>query len=126
MQIFLFIALFIAVLAVVFAVQNTAPALVSFFVWEFNGSLALVLLVSLAVGALISFFFSLPANIKTRWTIRQQRKKINELEAKLTASQEDIDVLQRKLDQLQKIEELNPPGETQVVYSPETADTDKK
>ncbi len=126
MQIFLFIALVIAVFAVVFAVQNTAPALVSFFVWEFNGSLALVLLVSLAVGALISFFFSLPANIKTRWTIRQQRKKINELEAKLTVSQEDIDVLQKKLDHLQKIEELNPPGETQVVSYPETSDTDKK
>ncbi len=117
MQIFLFFALFIAVLAVVFAVQNTAPANVSFFIWKFNGSLALVLLVSLAAGALISFFFSLPANIKTRWTIRQQRKKLNELEADLEASQEDLEVLQQKLDQLQKIDELHKPIDTQVVTS---------
>ena len=126
MQIFLFVALFIAVLAVVFAVQNTAPAIVSFFLWKFNGSLALVLLVSLAAGALISFLVSLPANLKTRWTIRQQRKKLNELEANLAASQEDLEVLQQKLDELQKFDELHRPEETPVVASIDAQETDKK
>ncbi len=126
MQIFLFFALFIAVLAVVFAVQNTTPASVSFFVWKFNGSLALVLLVSLAAGALISFFFSLPTNIKTRWTIRQQRKKLNDLEANLAASQEDLEVLQQKLDQLQKIEDLHQPGSTPVSATPDSPEPSKE
>ena len=117
MQIFLFFALFIAVLAVVFAVQNTAPVIVSFVIWKFNGSLALVLLVSLAAGALISFFVSLPGNLKTRWTIRQQKKKLNELEANLAAKQEDLNVIQQKLDQLQKVDVVYQPVETQVVAS---------
>ncbi len=83
MQIFLFFALFISVLAVVFAVQNNAPVTVAFAAWNYSGSLALVLLVTLLVGALISFFFSLPSNIKTRWTLRQQRKKITEMDTKM-------------------------------------------
>lgn len=53
MQIFLFFALFIAVIAVVFAIQNTSPTTVSFITWKFNGSVALVLLIALAAGALI-------------------------------------------------------------------------
>jgi putative membrane protein len=126
MQIFLFFALFIAVLAVVFAVQNTASTIVSFFIWKFNGSLALVLLVSLAAGALISFFFSLPTNIKTRWTIRQQRRKMNELEANLADRQEDLEVLQQKLDQFQSIGVSPQPGDSQVVASVDTQETKKE
>ena len=76
MQIFLFIALIIAVLAVLFAVQNTALATVSFAFWKTDAPLALVLLVAVAAGSLISFFVSLPSNLRTRWAIRQQRKKI--------------------------------------------------
>jgi len=54
MQIFLFFALIISLLAVIFAVQNTAPVTVSFAIWKFPGSLALVLLAALAAGSLIS------------------------------------------------------------------------
>ena len=75
MQIFLFVALFISVLAVVFAVQNNAPVTVTFAAWNYSGSQALVLLVTLLVGALISFFFSLPSKIRTRWALRQSAKK---------------------------------------------------
>jgi uncharacterized integral membrane protein len=78
MQIFLFIALIIAVLAVFFALQNSDPVTIKFAVWELNSSLAFVLLLALLAGALISFLFSLPSNLRARWTIRQQRKKLNE------------------------------------------------
>ena len=66
MQIFLFFALIIAVLAVFFALQNSDPVTLKFAVWEFNSSLAFVLLLALLAGALISFFFSLPSNLKRR------------------------------------------------------------
>lgn len=101
MQIFLVFALFIAILAVIFAIQNNAPATVSFAVWEFQGSLALMLMVSLIAGVLISIFVSLPANLKARWTIRQQRKKMAELEHNLTDLRLQLDTLQAKLNQLQ-------------------------
>jgi putative membrane protein len=101
MQIFLFFALFIAVLAVIFAIQNTAPTTVSFAVWKYNGSLALVLLISLAAGALISFFFSLPANIKTRLTIRQQRKKMNDMENEMKELRDQLEETQIMVEKLQ-------------------------
>jgi len=97
MQIFLFLALIISVLAVIFAVQNNDPATVSFAMWKFNGSLALILLVAVAAGALISFFVSLPTNLKTRWTIRQQRKRLSELESSLATVRGQLEEAQKML-----------------------------
>lgn len=97
MQIFLFFALVIAALAVVFALQNSASAEVTFLTWRADTSLALVLLISLAAGALISFLFSLPANIKARWTIRQQRKRITDMESQLTQSNAELDQVKSRM-----------------------------
>lgn len=83
MQFFLFIALVIAALAILFAAQNNDPAIVTFLFWEFESSLALVLVLSLLAGALISFFVSLPTNLRVRWSLRNQKKKISELEKSL-------------------------------------------
>jgi putative membrane protein len=83
MQFFLFIALVIAALAILFAAQNNDPAIVKFLFWEFESSLALILVLSLLTGAVISFFVSLPTNLKVRWSLRNQKKKNNELEKSL-------------------------------------------
>jgi len=113
MQIFLFIALFIAVLAVIFAVQNSATTQVSFLTWHSNSSLALILLISLAAGALISFFISLPSNIKARWTIRQQRKRLTEFENSLSEYKLNLEEAQKKLAQIQTDADMKvlPPSE---------------
>ena len=109
MQIFLFFALIISVLAVIFAIQNNDPTTVTFAVWKYNGSLALVLLVAVAAGSLISFFVSLPSNLKTRWTLRQQRKKLTELETSLAT-------VRGELEEAQKIiNEANQPAQPPVV-----------
>ena len=106
MQIFLFFALIIAVLAVFFALQNSDPATVKFAVWEFNSSLAFVLLLAMLAGALISFLFSLPSNMKARWTIRQQRKKLGEYETNLAQVKAKLDEADNKM-----LAEQPPPGE---------------
>ena len=95
MQVFLFFALFIAILAIIFAIQNNDTTTVSFFIWNTDGSLALVLLITLAVGALISVLASLPSNIKSRWAVRNLRKKITELEA-------NLEELRTQLEEAQK------------------------
>jgi putative membrane protein len=113
MQIFLFFALFISVLAVIFAIQNNAPTTVSFAIWTFNGSLALVLLVAVAAGSLISFFVSLPSNLKARWTIRQLHKKLTELENSQAT-------LRDQLEQAQKVaSEANQPAQPPAAELPE-------
>lgn len=102
MQIFLFFALIIAILAILFAVQNNAPVEVTFAVWNFEGSLALVLLVAMAAGAVISFFASLPTNIKVRWTLRNQTKKMAQLEADLAEHKQKVEETQKSAQELEK------------------------
>ena len=99
MQIFLFFALAIAILAILFAVQNNEPATVSFLAWEFKGSLALILLITLAAGALISFFASMPNNIRIRWAVRTQRKKMNEMEASLAEQKAKLEEAEKKTEE---------------------------
>jgi hypothetical protein len=71
-------------------------------VWQFQGSLALSLLVALAAGALASFFASLPAIIRGRLTLRSQRKKITELEASLSDHKARLAQAQQRLAELEK------------------------
>ena len=83
MQLQLIVAIIVAILAVVFALQNAVPITVSFLTWRFESSLALVLLITLALGILMSLLVSVPSMIKTRKMISSQKKKIQELESGL-------------------------------------------
>lgn len=87
MQVFIIIALIIAVLAVIFALQNLTAVTVTFFIWKFDGSLALVLLLSVVVGVLISLLASLPGLIRGKWTVASQRKKLAALEGERSENQ---------------------------------------
>ena len=91
MQIFLFFALFISILAIIFAVQNNDTTTVSFLFWETDGSVALILLISIAVGALISFLASLPTNIKYRLEIRNLRKQLSALESEVRSNKVEFE-----------------------------------
>ena len=82
-QLFLIIALFIAISAVIFALQNSIPVTVSFLIWKFESSLALVLLISLGLGVLVSFLLSIPTMIKRNRSISNYKKRIQELEEKI-------------------------------------------
>lgn len=97
MQIFVFLALFIAVIAVIFALQNTLPVTISFLFWQFHGSLALVLLVALAVGAVISFLASLPTLLRGQWSMRKLRKQAAELESNLNDHKQRLEEAQNRL-----------------------------
>ncbi len=101
MQIFLFFALIISLLAVIFALQNPEMTTITFF-GKFTGSLALIVLVAVAAGALISFFASLPTNLKTRWALRQQRKKIVELETSLATTRGQLEEAQKIISDANK------------------------
>jgi len=83
MQLQLIVAIIVAILAVVFALQNAVPIIVSFLTWRFESSLALVLLITLALGIIMSLLVSVPSMIKRRKMISSQKKKIQELESGL-------------------------------------------
>lgn len=83
MQLFLIIGFIIAVIAVIFAVQNAFPVTVTFFIWKFEGSLALVLLLTFLFGFLTSLLTSSPAAIKRRLTISNLRKELEKIKREL-------------------------------------------
>lgn len=83
MIIFLVAVLFIAILAVVFAVQNPAEVTVTFLTWKFESTLALVLLLTFALGVILGLAVSVSAVIRRSWAISSQKKKIAQLEKSL-------------------------------------------
>ena len=80
MQYLLILALVIAVLSVVFALQNAVVIPVSLLFWEVRSSLALVLLVTLALGIVVGLLAMAPSLIKRSIKISQQHKKIKQLQ----------------------------------------------
>ena len=73
-----------------FAVQNTTMVTVYFFVWQFSSSLALVLLLSLAIGVILSLLLSLPRIQSKNWQIIKLKKRINEQEKEKETIKEQI------------------------------------
>ncbi len=80
MQLLTIVAMLFGATSVVFALQNNVPVAVSFLLWHFDGSLALVLLIAMALGALIVALVSTPSTVRRQWTINRQQKHIEELE----------------------------------------------
>ena len=81
MQLSVIVAIVIAIAGVMFAVQNTVPATVVFLLWRFDGSLGVIMLFALALGALIVALVSTPATLRSNWVIRRQRKEIDSLKS---------------------------------------------
>ncbi len=88
MQIFLLIAALIAVLAVIFALQNAVPITVSFLFWQVKSSLALILIVAFIAGLITSFLFNILSNIKRNRATASQEKEIEETKKEVTTVQE--------------------------------------
>jgi len=99
MQVFLLVALLVAALAVLFAVQNTEIVTVDFLFWSFQGSLALILLVALAAGAIASSLASIPSLFRSHRFGGAQRRRVEELEAEV----------QRLHEQLVRVKPPEPP-----------------
>ena len=135
MQIMLILALCVALVAVVFAVSNTAVTQVEFLgITIYQGSLALVLLLSILVGVLISMLVSSPSMVRNRLTIRslnkqlvQLQKELDEQAAKLLDTQKQLKAVEDELAAErqpaleEKAAEAAPEEETPVASETETS-----
>ena len=83
MQLGLIIGILFAIMAALFAMQNIVPVVVSLGFWSFEGSLALVLLMTLGLGALIAGLLSSPAMIRRQWNTSKLARQVADLERKL-------------------------------------------
>ena len=87
----LLLALLITVAALVFAFQNAGPARVSFLVWQFQSSLALVLVVSFAAGLVSGVLLVLPARIRAGLAAASQKRELANLNRRLTECQSKLE-----------------------------------
>jgi uncharacterized integral membrane protein len=110
MQILLIFSFIIAFVAIIFAIQNTAITPIRFLLWESEGSLALILFISLVAGALISYLATTPTQIKRRMTISNQRKRISEVEGQLASTQEELGQAQGQIKEIEQQKEAELPS----------------
>jgi uncharacterized integral membrane protein len=81
MQLMLIVGIVFAIGAVLFALQNNVPVTVTFALWRFDSTLAVVLLIALGLGALIAALVSTPTVIRGQWGGARLRRQAAGLEA---------------------------------------------
>lgn len=86
MYFFLFLALIIAILLVLFAVQNPVYITVSFFSWQADGSLVFILTSVFAAGLLTGVLMALPSIFRKSFAVREHKRKIKQLEKHMIES----------------------------------------
>jgi uncharacterized integral membrane protein len=78
-QFVFYIALLISAISVIFALQNVSEVIVHFLFWQFQGSLAFLLLLSFFLGVLASLLAAVPARFKYSRALAERNNKIKEL-----------------------------------------------
>ena len=79
MQVQLILILIFAIIVAAFAIQNTMAVVIRFLFWEANLSLVLVILGSIALGALFIYLVDLVRQIKVKREIKEFNRQIAEL-----------------------------------------------
>lgn len=97
MQLILIFGITIAIGSVMFALQNNVPVTVTFAIWRFDSSLAMVLLLALGLGVIIAALISSPAVIRSQWTISRLRRQLSGLEGDKTVLAQRINNLEKEL-----------------------------
>jgi len=115
MQLMLILGIVFAIGAVWFALQNTVSVAVTLALWQFEGSLALVLLVALGLGVLIMGLLSSPAVIRGQWTSARLRRQVIDLERQVAEQRTRNHDLGVELARLTHVSEAAEPTEKPYV-----------
>lgn len=99
MQLLFILGIVFAIAAVTFALQNNASVTVAFGFWHFDSSLAVVLLLAIGLGALITGLVSTPSMIKAQWDRARLRRQVTKLEEDNAALERRIRALESQLPQ---------------------------
>ena len=79
----LILALILAIIVTIFAVQNNKPENITFLAWSIEGSLALILMITFALGIIIGLLVSTPAWIRRVRQSADLKRKFQGLEKEL-------------------------------------------
>ena len=87
---FVILGVVLGVVSVVFVSQNTDVVTVSFLTRQFEGSLALVLLLTLISGAAVTLLVLLPSFIRDSFLFNSVKREKKDLEAELAAAKQAL------------------------------------
>ena len=87
----------LGILLAIFVLQNNVAVAVSFLFWRFESTLALVLLLSLAVGVVTVVLVTIPSNWRRRGTLSRHRKELTEMQTRLEEQKQKIATLEESL-----------------------------
>ena len=79
MQAKLIVGLIIAILVIIFTIQNQVSLDINFFFWTFNLPLSITIFFSLLLGVLITFCIGLGGRLKLNRELKAKSDKISEL-----------------------------------------------
>ncbi|MEN9647283.1 MAG: Lipopolysaccharide assembly protein domain [Candidatus Parcubacteria bacterium] len=85
MFIFLILGILLGALTVIFALQNVVTITVTFFTWHITGSLALILIVAVIAGLVMSTLVAFPGIMRNHFQLMSLRKQVKKLEEELAA-----------------------------------------
>ncbi len=86
-----------AILGVAFAMQNNVPVSVNFLVWRFDSTLAMILLIAIAFGAVVVALLTTPMTLKRQWQTSRLRRQIQDLEKTSELQRSRIAELERQI-----------------------------
>jgi putative membrane protein len=79
-MIHLILTLIFCVALAIFAVQNNTPVQLQFLMWKSqNCSIAVLVILSAAIGAILAFFASIPTHHRRRRQLKQRERELEEL-----------------------------------------------
>lgn len=87
--------------AIVFVLQNTAIVALTFLSWQFEASLALLVIISILVGFILTLLIMLPGSIGNSFKMRRLRKQAEALAAEAQHHKQVADVATGELQAVQ-------------------------
>jgi len=83
------LALILALLVTIFAVQNNADTTVKFLAWSVRGSAALVLMITLTVGIIVGLLLMIPGSARNRLKVSELNRQVKSLENDVRTARAD-------------------------------------
>ncbi len=116
-----------AILGVAFAMQNNVPVTVNFLMWRFDSTLAMILLIAIAFGAIVVALLTTPMTLKRQWQTRRFRRQIEDLEKTCEAQSRRIAELESQISAVSGSAEQKPyVGLKQLITGNNHASSDEK
>ncbi len=94
------VILLVAILVAVFALTNAEVMAVRLFFWTYELSGSLVILISVALGAILVFLLNTVGWIKSKFTLKEVRNELDKTRKQLDDALKDNQLYQREIENL--------------------------